>query len=174
MKIYFATHSTTVDNENDIASGWNNAGLSPLGAQQSKKLKGALGDIKFDIICCSDLIRAIDTVKIAFRENIPVIIDKRLRELNYGDFNGKPKNIVEKKKIERIKMPFPKGESYEQAITRVQEFFKELKLKYPDKNVLVVGHRATQYGLEALINGKTIEECLSTPFKWQPYWEYNL
>jgi len=77
-------------------------------------------------------------------------------------------------KAERIKMPFPKGESYEQAVTRVQEFFKELKQKYPDKNILVVGHRATQYGIEALINGKTVEECLNTPFKWQPFWEYNL
>ncbi len=173
MKIYFATHSTTTDNEKDIASGWNNIELSPLGVQQSKKLENALGDIKFDIICCSDLIRAIDTVKIAFREKIPVIIDKRLRELNYGDFNGKPKNIVDKMKAERIKMPFPKGESYEQAITRVQEFFKELKQKYPDKIILVVGHRATQFGLDTL-TGKTLEDCVKTPFKWQPFWEYNL
>ena len=132
-----------------------------------------MGDIKFDIIYCSDLIRAIDTVKIAFREKIPVIIDKRLRELNYGDFNGKPKSIVDKMKVERIKMPFPKGESYEQAVIRVQEFFKELKQKYPNKTVLVVGHRATQFGLDTL-TGKTLEDCVKTPFKWQPFWEYNI
>jgi broad specificity phosphatase PhoE len=33
MKIYFATHSTTKDNENNIASGWNNVELSELGIQ---------------------------------------------------------------------------------------------------------------------------------------------
>src|SRR3989344_4453068 len=173
MKIYFVAHSTSKDNEAEIASGWKNIELSPLGVQQSKKLKNALGDIKFDIICCSDLIRAIDTVKIAFREKITVIIDKRLRELNYGDFNGKPKSIVDKMKVERIKMPFPKGESYEQAVIRVQEFFKELKQKYPNKTVLVVGHRATQFGLDTL-TGKTLEDCVKTPFKWQPFWEYNI
>ena len=174
MKIYFATHSTTKDNENDKASGWDDAELSALGIQQSKKLKGYFRDIKIDVICCSDLRRALETIKIAFRDELPVIIDKRLRELNYGDFNGKSKKIVDKMKTERINMPFPKGESYQQAITRVQGFFKELKKKYPEENILVVGHRATQYGLETLINGKTIEECLNNHFVWQPYWEYNL
>ena len=77
-------------------------------------------------------------------------------------------------KKEHIKEPYPNGESYEQAVARVQDFYKELKEKYPDKTVLVVGHRATQYGLDTLAGGKTIEECLNTPFKWQPYWEYNL
>ena len=174
MKIYFATHSTSKDNESDKASGWDDVELSPLGIQQSKKLKGYFTKIKIDVICCSDLRRALETIRIAFRDELPVIIDKRLRELNYGDYNGRAKSIVEKMKLERINMPFPKGESYAEAVKRVQEFFIELKKRYPEGNILVVGHRATQYGLETLINGKTIEECLSTPFKWQPFWEYNL
>ena len=77
-------------------------------------------------------------------------------------------------KKEYIRKPFPHGESFEQAVARVQNFFNELRKKYPNKTVLVVGHRATQYCLEILANNKTIEECLKTPFKWQPYWEYNL
>lgn len=87
--------------------------------------------------------------------------------------NGKPSAIVELIKIKHIKEPFPNGESYEQAVARVQRFYKELKAKHPDKIALVVGHRATQYGLDVLV-GKTLEELLSTPFKWQPYWEYEI
>jgi broad specificity phosphatase PhoE len=173
MKIYFATHATTTDNETKISSGWKDAELSELGIQQAKELGERFKDIKIDLICCPDLKRAVDTVKIAFGDKIHIVIDKRLRELNYGDFNGKPSEIVEAMKKERIKIPFPNGESYEQAMARVQGFYKELKEKYPDKTVLVVGHRATQYGLDTLVSGKTIEECLSVPFKWQPYWEYN-
>lgn len=173
MKIYFAAHSTTKDNETHLSSGWKNVGLSELGVQQSKEMGEAFKDIKIDLICCSDLKRAVDTVKIAFGDKIPVIIDKRLRELNYGDFNGKPSEVVEPMKMERIKESFPNGESYEQTMIRVQGFYKEFKKKYPDKTVLVVGHRATQYGLDTLVGGKTIEECLSVPFKWQPYWEYE-
>jgi broad specificity phosphatase PhoE len=173
MKIYFATHSTSKDNEAGISSGWKDVELSELGIKQSKELGERFKDIKIDLVCCSDLKRAVDTVKIAFRDTIPIIIDKRLRELNYGDFNGKPSKIVGHMKKERAKEPFPNGESYEQAIIRVHEFYKELKEKYPEKTVLVVGHRATQYGLDTLINGKTVKECLTVPFKWQPYWEYN-
>jgi len=173
MKIYFAAHSTTTDNEVRLSSGWKDVGLSELGVQQSKEMGERFRDIKIDLICCSDLKRAVDTVKIAFGNKHSVIIDKRLRELNYGDFNGKPSEVVEPMKMERIKEPFPNGESYEQTMTRAQGFYKELKEKYPDKTVLVVGHRATQYGLDTLVGGKTIEECLNAPFVWQPYWEYE-
>jgi len=173
MKIYFAAHSTTKDNEVHISSGWKDIELSDLGIQQSKEMGERFKDIKIDLICCSDLKRAVDTVKIAFGDKIPVLIDKRLRELNYGDFNGKPSEEVEGMKKVHIKEPFSKGESYEQAVARIQEFYKELKEKHLDKTVLVVGHRATQYGLESLVNHKTIEELISEKFRWQPYWEYN-
>jgi len=174
MKIYFAAHSTSKDNEAGISSGWKDVELSKLGIQQSKELGERFKDIKIDLICCSDFKRAIDTVKIAFGDKIPVIIDKRLRELNYGDFNGKPSEVVGRMKKERIEEPFPSGESYKQAMVRVHEFYRELKEKHSEKTVLVVGHRATQYGLDTLIGGKTLEECLSVSFQWQPYWEYNL
>jgi len=174
MKIYFVAHSTTKDNEAKISSGWKDVELSELGVKQSKELGEKFKNIKIDLICCSDLKRAVDTVKIAFGDRYPIIVDKRLRELNYGDFNGKPSEVVEPLKKEHIKDPFPNGESYEQAIKRVQEFYKELKEKYPKKTILVVGHRATQYGLDTLIKGKTLKECLNTPFKWQLYWEYEL
>jgi len=174
MKIYFATHSTSKDNEAELSSGWKDVELSELGIQQSKELGERFRDIKIDLICCSDLKRAVDTVKIAFGDEIPIIVDKRLRELNYGDFNGKLSKIVGHMKKERIKEPFPNGESYEQAMVRVHEFYKELKKNHPDKTVLVIGHRATQYGLDTLVGGKTLEDCLNIPFKWQPYWKYNL
>ncbi len=173
MKIYFATHATTTNNEAKISSGWKDTGLSELGIRQAKEMGESFKGIKIDLICCSDLKRAVDTVKIAFGNKYPVIADKRLRELNYGDFNGKPSEVVEPMKKKHIKEPYPNGESYEQAVARVQDLYKELKEKYPDKIVLVVGHRATQYSLDTLIGGKTIEECLNTSFKWQPYWEYN-
>lgn len=173
MKIYFAAHATTKDNEAKVASGWSDTELSDLGIKQAKELGETFRDIKLEIVCCSDLRRAVDTVKIAFDGKYQVIADRRLRELNYGDFNGKPSAVVEPMKMQHIKDPFPKGESYEQAVARVQGFYRELKEKYHDKTILVVGHRATQYGLDTL-TGKTLEELLSTPFKWKSYWEYEI
>jgi broad specificity phosphatase PhoE len=174
MRIYFATHATSKDNEAGVSSGWNDVGLSQLGTQQAGELGERFRNTRIDLICCSDLKRAVDTVKIAFADKIPVVVDKRLREINYGDLSGKPTEIVSPMKKEKIKEPFPNGESYEQAVARIQDFYRELKKDHPEKVVLVVGHRVTQYGLDILVGGKTIEECLNTPFKWQPYWEYEL
>ena len=101
MKIYFAAHSTTKDNETHVSSGWKDVELSELGIRQSKEMADTFKDIKVDLICCSDLKRAVDTVKIAFGNKIPVIIDKRLRELDYGDFEGKPSEIVDAMKKEK-------------------------------------------------------------------------
>ena len=39
---------------------------------------------------------------------------------------------------------------------------------------MVIGHRATQYGLEHWINGIPLEKVISAPWQWQPGWEYQL
>lgn len=173
MKIYFAAHATTTDNEEGLSSGWNDPELSKLGITQAKELGERFKNIPIDLVCCSDLKRAVDTVKIAFNDQIPVIVDKRLREINYGDFNGKSREVVEEMKAKKITESFPNGESYEQAVARTHEFYNELKQKHLDKVILVVGHRVTQFGLDILINQKDLKELVAMLFKWQPYWEYN-
>ncbi len=172
MKIYFAAHATTKDNEEKIASGWKDVELSELGVRQGKELGETFENIKFDLICTSDLKRALDTAEVAFGNKHKIISDVRLREVNYGDFNGKSSEIVEKMKKDHISVPFPNGESYEQAIKRTQDFYREMMEEYPEKTILVIGHRVTQFGLD-IMSGKSIEELLSVPFKWQPYWEYE-
>ena len=174
MKVYFATHATTEDNEAGFASGWNDTRLSRLGIQQAKERGDTFRDIKIDLFCCSDLRRAADTARIAFGDEIPFITDSRLREINYGDLNAKPVDIVDPMNEKWIDEPFPKGESYTQAIARTHDFYLELKKNHPEKVVLVVGHRVTRFGLEILSGCMTLEDCLSAPFKWQPYWEYDL
>jgi len=136
-----------------------------FGIQQAKGLGETFKDIRIDLIYCSDLKRAVDTVKITFEKKYPTLVDKKLRELDYGDFHGNLSEIMGHMEKARIKEAFPNGESYQQAMVRVGDFCKELKEKYRDKTVLVVGHSATQFGLDTLIRDKTIEECLCVPFK---------
>ena len=70
MKIYFTAHATTTDNEAKLSSGWKDVGLSELGARQAKEMGETFKDVKIDLICCSDLKRAVDTVNIAFGDKI--------------------------------------------------------------------------------------------------------
>jgi len=174
VKVYFVTHATTEDNEARIASGWNDSKLSEFGIWQARELGKEFKDIELALVCCSDLTRSVDTVRLAFNEKIPIITDKRLREINYGDYNGKPTEMIDKMRSNCIKEPFPDGESYNQAVSRIHDFFREMMNSYSGKSILVVGHRATRYGLETLVQKKTISDCLNTPFERQPYWEYHL
>ncbi len=175
VKIIFESHSTTTDNEAHISSGWKDVDLSELGLQQSKELGERSVDRNLDAVFCSDLIRAVHSAEIAFGDsNIPIIKDARLRECNYGDLNGAPSEEVDKEKPQRITTPFPNGESYEQTTQRMKEFLDDLKKNYDGKTLMVIGHRATQYGLENLINKVPLEVIIPAPWKWQPGWIYNL
>lgn len=174
IKIIFETHATTFDNEAGIASGWSDVQLSPLGIDQANELGQRYRGKKLDAIFVSDLIRSYHTAEIAFYgKHIPIIQDKRLRECDYGDFEGKSSQIVNKEKVNHIEKPFPNGESYEQTTERMKSFLDSLKEFYDGKTVMIIGHRATQYGLESIILNKPLEELVSEEFHWQPGWEYQ-
>ena len=89
LKIIYFVHGTTTDNENKLATGWNQGELSELGKEQSVKLRDQVSGKRIDAVFCSDLKRAIDSAKLTFSDRkVPIIEDKRLRECNYGDLNG--------------------------------------------------------------------------------------
>src|SRR3989344_8407092 len=95
VAITYFVHGTTIDNEEGISSGCSDAELSELGKKQSEDLIEKIKDKKFDVVFCSDLKRAVDSANITFGKSVEIIKDVRLRECNYGDFNGKPSEIVE-------------------------------------------------------------------------------
>ena len=84
LKIMYFVHGTTVDNAAGKCSGWKQVELTDLGRERAIKLGEIQKDAGFDVIFTSDLIRAINSAKLAF-PNVKHIQDKRLRECNYGD-----------------------------------------------------------------------------------------
>ncbi len=84
--IVFETHATSVDNESQIASGQLDVPLSELGKQQARHLGERHRKRIFDAIFCSDLERSYWTAELAFEDKFRIIQDKRLREVDYGDF----------------------------------------------------------------------------------------
>ena len=153
VEILFESHGTTYDNEQGLSSGHFDVEFSELGAEQSKQLGERRKDENFDAIFCSDLKRAYKTAEIAFGNSFPVIKDSRLRECNYGDLTRHPSEEVEGQRLQRINRPFPSGESYEECAGRMKSFLEELLKNYDGKKVMIIGHRATQYGLEHWIKG---------------------
>lgn len=174
ITLIFEAHGTTLDNEAHKASGWYDVALSPLGMKQSGEMGDRYKDDNFDAIFTSDLQRAYLSAEIGFaHKDWPIVQDKRLRECDYGDLTQHSSEEVDKEKPERVKVPFPNGESYEQAGERMRSFLQEIVNKYDGKKVMVIGHRATQFGIEHWVNGKSYKELTTTPFKWQPGWSYQ-
>jgi broad specificity phosphatase PhoE len=173
LTIIFEAHGTTFDNEAHLSSGWNDVALSPLGEKQSVEMGERYKDDYFDAIFVSDLQRAVKSAEIGFGNKWPIIKDERLRECNYGDFTQKPSEQVDVQKPLRINEPFPNGESYMQTTERMKSFLDDLKKNYDGKRVMIIGHRATQYGLDNLIKGVSLETLTTSHFKWQPGWKYE-
>ncbi|MDR1696657.1 MAG: histidine phosphatase family protein [Rickettsiales bacterium] len=175
VKIVFESHSTTFDNENKIASGWYDADLSPLGLTQGAQLGDRRRDQGFDAVFCADQQRAYKSAAIAFADtNIPVFVDSRLRECNYGDLNQGEKSLVDGQRLERINTPYPNGESYMQTRDRMFAFLEYLKKNFDGKKVLIIGARATQFGIQNYIEKTPYEELVTAKFTWQPGWDYEL
>lgn len=178
VHITYLVHGATEDNENHIASGWSDPELSELGKKQAKQQGELLANTKFDVVICSDLKRAVQTVKISFGNKFKVIKDKRLRECNYGDLNGKPDTAFKNNTLKYVDNPFPNGESLEDVKDRIKDLLKFVKENYDGKHIAFLAHQKPQLALEVLLKNKSWEEAIESDWRksmaWQPGWEYKL
>ncbi len=176
MKITYFVHTITKDNENGIATGWLDAELSKEGIKRIKELPKLITDDSFEVIYPSDLNRAIESAEIPFGKTHKIVPDSRLREANYGNFDGTPK-VFKKKIKEYITTPYPNGESYADVESRIRDFLNEKK-EEGWGHIAIFGHEATQLALEVICNQKSWEEAIDADWRptqsWQPGWIYNI
>lgn len=173
-KIIYYVHGTTFDNASKRCSGWKQVELNDLGKEQAANL-GKNTKFKFDVLFSSDLVRAIDSANIAF-PNVEKHQDKRLRECNYGDFDGEDKKLVVYE--EHVDTPFPNGESLKDVEARIRDFLKYIYENYKGKTVGIMAHRAPQLAIEVITKHISWEEANKSDWRkigdWAPGWEYIL
>jgi 2,3-bisphosphoglycerate-dependent phosphoglycerate mutase len=175
IELVFETHSPTVDNEEGRATGWLPGELSEWGREQAHELGTRRRDDGASAVFVSDLARAVQTADIAFGGvDIPLLHDWRLRECDYGERNGMPTTELHAGKLAHLDEPYPGGESWRQAVTRVGRFLDDLPPRWDGCRLVVIGHSATRWGLDHLITGTPLEDLIAHDFAWQPGWEYRL
>jgi broad specificity phosphatase PhoE len=175
VEVCFETHSTSIDNELGIATGWNEGELSEAGRRQAVRLGDRRRNDRIAVVFTSDLRRAVQTAELAFAgSQLPIVRDRRLRECNYGELNGMPRAQLEAERLLRIDEPFPGGESWRQAVDRVAGFLHELPRSHDGERVLVIGHVATRWALDRVVFGVSLDTLAATPFEWREGWEYTL
>jgi probable phosphoglycerate mutase len=94
VNIYLVRHGKTMFNTLGRAQGWSDTPLTKLGERGIQEL--GLGfkaeKVKFDRAYSSDLGRTLQTMRIILKfsenEGIPYTQDERIREWNYGSFDG--------------------------------------------------------------------------------------
>ena len=162
MLIYIVRHGETNMNRDRILQGSFDTPLNADGINLAKITGKAIKGIHFDEAFSSPLSRSVDTIKILLEEsgntNTPINLDKRLQEVNVGDWtlcNLDDKSNPEYEHIHQFfKDPFsyldvPNGENVYDVMKRTQDFIKELAKRDDDKTYLVGTHG---FAMRSLLN----------------------
>jgi len=94
--VYVVTHAQSLRHIERRVGGWYDTSLTDLGRKQAEKtgqfLKSAIDSTDVQLFS-SDLKRAAETAEIIGKHlQKPVTLDSRLREMSYGDAEGKPQS----------------------------------------------------------------------------------
>lgn len=175
VELVYETHSITTDNETGVATGWLPGELSPQGRALAAELGLRRRDDGLAVVFTSDLRRAVETAEIAFRDGgIPIVPDPRLRECDYGVFNGGPVAEVAARRSQHIRTPWPGGQSYQDVVEQTREFLRDLVVRWDGTRVLLVAHSANRWSLDHLLSGVPLEELVDAPFDWRPGWTFHV
>lgn len=143
MDIVFVRHGKTKINQEGKYGGFLDTEISEEGINEIKRIEKYLRNIEFDAVYASPLKRAVQSARILVND---FTIDDRLREMNFGIFEGLSyKETVERYPKESrcwgedyINYCIPDGESMKQVYGRTLDFLNSLDKSM--KRILVVTH----------------------------------
>lgn len=166
MNLFVVRHGQTEWNVLKKMQGSVDIPLNEKGIEQAHKTKENLKDINIDFIFCSPLIRAKQTAEIiGTAKNLQIIYDDRLRERNYGEFEGTSKSLFNYNDFWAYNknLKYIKAENIQDFFDRIYIFIDELKMKHLDKNILIVTHAGVVKAIECYANGMMKDEDIG-PF----------
>lgn len=144
MILYVVRHGKTEWNLEHRCQGISDIPLTQEGRDAAAELQPLVLDLGIDVVISSPLSRAIDTAKILTNGTIPINIDDRLTERNWGMNEGMVVDEIDQidcwdvilntnvQGIERV----------QDFMARISNFLEDIKVRYSDKKVLVVAHSA--------------------------------
>lgn len=104
---------------------------------------------------------------------VQILADWHLRECNFGELNGADAAVVHADRRAHLCMPYPGGESWEQAVDRAASAIAHLVQYWRGERLLIIGHVATRWALDRE-TGARLEDLIDADFAWREGWEYRL
>ncbi len=184
-KYFGMRHSGTEYNAKYIASATATAPdhVTEAGKDGIRAAAEKLKDKKITKIICSPFVRTKETAEIVAKEiGYPIdqiVVDERIREYNFGDFDQKSRTLYDvwRKENPDLSVAPPHGESYADARRRAAEFMYDTEQKYQNENILFVSHGIVFEALPSVLRGddaKTTNEKWGADFlHWADVKEYN-
>jgi broad specificity phosphatase PhoE len=153
-------HGETEWNRIDRWQGFTGPPLNELGRRQAERLALSLHAV--DAIYSSDTTRVRETASIiASHLRLPVIEDARLREVNFGEWEGLTREEINERYPDAFDRwetrehpePPPGGEADTAMATRVLEVVREIAAKHAGQRVLVVTSGGPIRSVQAHVDG---------------------
>lgn len=154
-EILLARHGETDWNVGRRVQGHTDIPLNAAGVEQARRLAEQLASEPLTGVFSSDLSRALHTATaVADVHRLPVTVDPRLREKNFGTWEGLTDVEIGERFPDAIRGQWGDGETTEQVAERVLSVLEDIRLQHPTGPVLVVSHGGP---LRAALAALTIE-----------------
>jgi isoleucyl-tRNA synthetase len=171
--VYFIMrHGGSKCNAEEFMCSWPEKQSSPLTREGRAQIEMVIPRAKkagVDLIFSSDLLRTKQTAQIIARVlKLGVRLDKRLREYNFGIYNGRPAEewvrFLNGQKDMFKKRP-PRGETRREIRKRMLDFIKDIDKKYKNKRILIISHREPLLELQGGLMGLSDKEIYNNGVK---------
>ncbi|MBL4559759.1 MAG: alpha-ribazole phosphatase [Labilibaculum sp.] len=164
MEIYLIRH-TKVDIEQGICYGQKDVDLAKSYPEELNAVKEKLQGIDFDLVLSSPLSRAKKLASDIFGDQVEE--DKRLMELNFGDWEGKVWDEIKDPLFpawmeDFVNKKCSNGESFVMLRDRVLEFWNEIKSK-DCKKIAIFTHGGVIRTIKAIEKNIKLEDSFKEP-----------
>lgn len=162
MNLILIRHGETDWNRTGRCQGVADIDLNETGIRQIEELALSLKDADISAVYSSDLLRALRTAReIASHHGLDVRLEKDLREMDQGEFEGLPFDEIRGRYAHVLKewrespetLRLPGGETLRQVEQRAWGVFERLDNLHSDETVVAVSHNLTITALLCRITG---------------------
>ena len=149
VTVYIVRHCEALGNLARVFQGQTDYDITEKGAKQLECLAKRFENIHIDKVYASPLTRTQKTAKsVADPKGLPIVLDERLREIHFGDFENAPyddfKNLYPEYGEKWLNTPWefetPNGEKMTEIYERIWEAFKDIIKENEGKAVLLASH----------------------------------
>ncbi|WP_372795395.1 alpha-ribazole phosphatase [Lutibacter sp.] len=153
MEIYLIRH-TTPNIEKNICYGQLDIDVTNSFENEASKITTAVSSETGTLVYSSPLKRCI---KLASKFSQNIITDKRLMELNFGDWENHNWDAIPKTELDVwmndfVNVSIPNGEAYTDLFKRATEFFYEITSNNNSKKIIITTHGGVIRSIVANIN----------------------